>query len=71
VVWLLWSGSGQLLATALPPELQNKAGAIRIIVISTLLLAMLLLRPTGLLPERIGRQRPSPSPLEGEGRGEG
>ena len=55
VVWLLWSGSGQLLATALPPELQNKAGAIRIIVIASVLLAMLLLRPAGLLPERIGR----------------
>jgi branched-chain amino acid transport system permease protein len=54
VVWLLWSGSGQLLATALPPEQQHKAGAIRIIVIASVLLAMLLLRPAGLLPERIG-----------------
>jgi branched-chain amino acid transport system permease protein len=57
VVWLLWSGSGQVLATALPPGLQNKAGAIRIIVIATVLLATLLLRPAGLLPERIGRRQ--------------
>jgi branched-chain amino acid transport system permease protein len=56
VVWLLWSGSGELLATALPPAAQNKAGAIRIIVIATVLLGALLLRPAGLLPERIGRR---------------
>jgi branched-chain amino acid transport system permease protein len=56
VVWVLWSGSGQLLAGALSPGEQNKAGAIRVIVISSVLLAILLLRPAGLLPERIGRR---------------
>jgi branched-chain amino acid transport system permease protein len=56
VVWLLWSGSGQVLAGALAPALQGRAGAIRVIVIAAVLLAMLLLRPAGLLPERIGRR---------------
>jgi branched-chain amino acid transport system permease protein len=56
VVWVLWSGSGQLLASVMPPGAQNKAGAIRVIVIASVLLAMLLLRPAGLLPERIGRR---------------
>jgi branched-chain amino acid transport system permease protein len=56
VVWLLWSGSGQVLAHTLSPALQGKAGAIRVIVIAVVLLAMLLLRPGGLLPERIGRR---------------
>ena len=55
-VWLLWSASGQVLASLLPPAAQNKAGAIRVIVIATVLLAVLLLRPAGLLPERIGRR---------------
>jgi len=53
VVWVLWSGSGQILARALPPELQAKAGAIRVIVIACTLLAILLLRPAGLLRERV------------------
>jgi branched-chain amino acid transport system permease protein len=53
VVWILWSGSGQMLARLLPPDLQAKAGAIRVIVISCTLLAILLLRPTGLLRERV------------------
>jgi branched-chain amino acid transport system permease protein len=53
VVWALWSGSGQLLAGLLPPLMQAKAGAIRVIVIACALLAMLLLRPAGLLPERV------------------
>lgn len=53
VVWILWSGSGQLLADMLPPLLQAKAGALRVIVISCALLAILLLRPAGLLPERV------------------
>jgi branched-chain amino acid transport system permease protein len=53
VVWVLWSGSGQMLARALPPDLQAKAGAIRVIVISCTLLAILLLRPAGLLRERV------------------
>ena len=53
VVWVLWSGSGQMLAGLLPPLMQAKAGAIRVIVIACALLAMLLLRPAGLLPEHV------------------
>lgn len=53
VVWVLWSGSGQMLAGLLPPLMQAKAGAIRVIVIACALLAMLLWRPAGLLPERV------------------
>jgi branched-chain amino acid transport system permease protein len=62
VVWALWSGSGQLLASVLSPGAQNKAGAIRVIVICCVLLAILLLRPAGVLPERIGR-RSVPAPV--------
>jgi len=54
VVWLLWSASGQVLAGLLPASLQSKVGALRVILIAAVLLAMLLLRPSGLMPERIG-----------------
>ena len=60
VVWLLWGGSGQALATVLPVTMQAKAGAIRVIVIATALLAILLLRPSGLLAERVGAGRNRP-----------
>ncbi len=55
IVWVIWSLSGQVLATILPPELQSAAGAVRMIAIAVVLLAMLLLRPAGLLPERVGK----------------
>ena len=57
VVWVLWSGSGELLAGVLPPLFQAKAGAIRILVIACVLLAILLFRPAGLLPERVRGMR--------------
>jgi branched-chain amino acid transport system permease protein len=59
VVWLLWSGSGEVLADLLPATLQSRAGAIRVVAIAAALLAVLLLRPAGLLPQRIGPRRPA------------
>ncbi|MBU6497568.1 MAG: branched-chain amino acid ABC transporter permease [Rhodospirillales bacterium] len=56
VVWLLWSGSGELLAAVLPAQMQANSGAIRVIAIAVVMLAMLLQRPEGLLPERVGRR---------------
>jgi branched-chain amino acid transport system permease protein len=56
VVWLIWSTSGQLFAATLPLWAQSSSGAIRVIAIAAALLLTLLLRPTGLLPERIGRR---------------
>ena len=54
IVWVIWSLSGQLLAMALPPQAQSASGAIRMISIAVLLIAVLLLRPEGVLPERVG-----------------
>jgi branched-chain amino acid transport system permease protein len=56
VVWLVWSTSGEVLAALLPAQWQTQSGAIRVIAIALALLLTLLLRPQGLLPERVGRR---------------
>ncbi len=56
IVWLLWSTSGQVLTAMLPAQAQASSGAIRVIAIAVVLLLTLLLRPAGLLPERVGRR---------------
>jgi len=58
VVWGLWSGSG-FLTDLLPFELQTRGGSVRILLIGVLLQIILLARPEGLLPERVGRAKPS------------
>jgi len=51
VVWGLWIVSLQLLGYPLPEALRNRIFYIRDMVLGGLLVAVLLLRPQGLLPE--------------------
>jgi len=52
VVWALWTGSGTLVSVLVPPDLQFRAAALRLVAIGVVLAAVLLLRPRGLLGER-------------------
>ena len=52
MVWGVWSGSGALIAAALPPTFQTQAAAVRIVFIGLVLALMLLYRPAGLLREK-------------------
>ncbi|WP_367195486.1 branched-chain amino acid ABC transporter permease [Amorphus sp. 3PC139-8] len=52
IVWVLWSASGAVLGSTLPADWQSKAGALRIILIAIVLLAVLHARPGGLFGER-------------------
>lgn len=63
VVWEIWSISGILLGSALPASWQDRAGALRVVLIALCLLLVLLMRPSGLmgaktvqLPLRLKRQ---------------
>jgi branched-chain amino acid transport system permease protein len=53
VVWGLWSFSGAALSAFVPPEHQARVAALRIVVIGVGLAAVLVLRPRGILGERI------------------
>jgi branched-chain amino acid transport system permease protein len=53
VVWGLWSFSGAALSAMVPPEHQARVAALRIVVIGIGLAAVLVLRPRGILGERI------------------
>jgi branched-chain amino acid transport system permease protein len=53
VVWGLWSFSGAALSALVPPEHQARVAALRIVVIGIGLAAVLVLRPRGILGERI------------------
>ena len=53
VVWGLWSFSGAALSAFVPPEHQARVAALRIVVIGIGLAAVLVLRPRGILGERI------------------
>src|SRR5699024_6037153 len=56
-IWLLWSGT-QILTDVLPAGYATQAGAIRILLIGVLLEVVLLLRPQGLLPEKLSGLTP-------------
>lgn len=49
LVWALWSLSGVTVVSFLPTRLQTQGGAIQAIMIGTLLIATLILRPNGLI----------------------
>jgi branched-chain amino acid transport system permease protein len=51
VVWGLWTLSSTALAAVLPPGWQAPAGALRLVGIGVVLVAVLLVRPRGLLGE--------------------
>ena len=53
VVWGLWSGSSALIAAVVPAADQARAAALQIVMIGVLLAVILLLRPRGLLGERM------------------
>ena len=50
-IWAVWAGS-EVLTNRLPPELVSQAGAVRVLLIGVMLLAILMIRPGGILPER-------------------
>jgi branched-chain amino acid transport system permease protein len=54
VVWALWSLSGIAVVTFLPTRLQTQGGAIQAIMIGSLLIATLILRPNGLIGSNPG-----------------
>ena len=53
VVWGSWVGSGWLLAAFAPQNWQLQAGSIQYIMIGCIIVGTLLVRPRGLLPEKL------------------
>ncbi len=51
LIWGIWTGT-EFLTDLLPPALQTRAGALRVITIGVLLEVILLLRPQGILGGR-------------------
>lgn len=61
LVWGSWVGSGWLLTALAPQNLQLYAGSIQYILIGSIIVVTLLVRPRGLLPEKLTQMRyPSP-----------
>jgi branched-chain amino acid transport system permease protein len=60
VVAVLWSASGLATGLLFPPEAQARAAALRIVAIGVLLALMIVLRPRGLVGERLGVSRHVP-----------
>ena len=48
LVWAIWAGSGALVASFVPAELQARAAALQIVAIGVMLCIILLVRPNGL-----------------------
>jgi len=53
VIWAAWTASGWVLARVAPVELQLYTGTMQYILIGLVIVGMLLLRPQGLLPEKL------------------
>jgi branched-chain amino acid transport system permease protein len=53
VVWGLWSASSALTASLFPPDQQARAASLQIVLIGVLLAVILVVRPRGLLGERM------------------
>jgi len=60
LVSMLWSASGLATGLLFPPEDQARAAALRIVAIGVLLAVMIVLRPRGLIGERLGVSRHLP-----------
>lgn len=54
LIWGAWTASGFALSKLAPQEMQLYTGPIQFILIGVVIVGMLLWRPQGLLPERIG-----------------
>lgn len=55
LIWAAWTMSGFFLARYAPAAMQTYAGSVQYIMIGAVIVGMLLWRPQGLLPERIGQ----------------
>jgi branched-chain amino acid transport system permease protein len=55
LVWAIWTASGTLLDALLPDAFQVRGAALQVVLIGTALVVILLVRPKGLLAERLGR----------------
>jgi len=53
VVWAGWVGSGWVLTQFAPVEMQLYIGTIQFIMIGLIIVLTLLIRPKGLLPEKL------------------
>jgi branched-chain amino acid transport system permease protein len=52
IIWALWTVTESVLSAVLPPGLRQQVSAIRVVMVGAILVAMLLYRPQGMLPER-------------------
>ncbi len=57
IIWALWTVTESVLSAILPPGLRQQVSAIRVVMVGAILVAMLLYRPQGLLPERRNASR--------------
>ena len=57
LIWALWSGTGVAITSLFPPEQQARAAALQVVAIGTILAAILVLRPRGLLGGRMAVSR--------------
>jgi branched-chain amino acid transport system permease protein len=57
IIWALWTVTESVLSAVLPPALRQQVSAIRVVMVGAILVAMLLYRPQGLLPERHNSSR--------------
>ena len=56
VIWGLWSGSGALVTSLFPADLQARAAALQLVAIGVVLSSALVLRPRGLVGLRVSRR---------------
>jgi branched-chain amino acid transport system permease protein len=57
LIWALWSGSGAAMTALFPPEDQARAAALQMVAIGVALAILLVLRPRGILGERVAVSR--------------
>ncbi|MBP1849593.1 branched-chain amino acid ABC transporter permease [Rhizobium halophytocola] len=57
LVWAIWAGSGAVLSVFVPTDQQARAASLQIVAIGVMLCVILLVRPQGILGERIRRRR--------------
>jgi len=57
VVWAFWAGAGSLMRVWIPQSEQARGAALQVVMIGVLIALMLVLRPRGLLGERLAVSR--------------
>ncbi len=57
VVWAVWAGAGAVLRLGIPQAEQARGAALQVVLIGVLIALMLVLRPRGLLGERLAVSR--------------